>query len=111
MTGHRAAARAGQRPLAALGLAVTLLAATSGSDALEINTATLAELEQMSGFAVAMAGSIPVEREKRRFRSWEDLEQRAKGTRGARAPRLQEQGAPVDGISGARARAPEQHTP
>lgn len=63
----------------------------------EINTASRAELEQLNGIGVTMADRILVERDKAPFRSWSDLERRVKGMRGARAQRLQAQGASVNG--------------
>ena len=63
----------------------------------EINTLTRAELEQLNGIGVTMADRILVERERATFKSWDDLERRVKGMRGARAQRLHEQGATVNG--------------
>ena len=63
----------------------------------EINTATRAQLEQLNGIGVAMADRILDERARAPFSSWEDLERRVKGMRGARAQRLQAQGATVNG--------------
>jgi competence protein ComEA len=63
----------------------------------EINTASRAELEQLNGIGVTMAERILVERERAPFKSWEDLERRVKGMRGARVQRLQAQGATVNG--------------
>lgn len=71
--------------------------------ALEINTATRAELEQLNGVGVAMAERVLVERAKAPFRDWDDLQRRVKGLRGARIERLQGQGVTVNGISGSRA--------
>jgi competence protein ComEA len=62
----------------------------------EINTATRAELEQLNGVGVTLADRILAERERGPFRSWDDLERRVKGMRGARAQRLQAQGVTVN---------------
>lgn len=71
--------------------------------ALEINTATRAELEQLNGVGVAMAERVLNERAKAPFRDWDDLARRVKGMRGARSERLQAQGVTVNGIPGPRA--------
>ena len=63
----------------------------------EINTATRAELEGLDGLGVTMADRIINERERAPFAGWDDLERRVKGMRGARAKRLQAQGATVNG--------------
>lgn len=70
--------------------------------ALEINTATRAELERLNGIGVAMAERVLVERAKAPFRDWDDLQRRVKGIAGARAERLQGQGVTVNGIPGSR---------
>jgi competence protein ComEA len=71
--------------------------------ALEINTATRAELEQLNGVGVAMAERVLNERSKAPFRDWDDLQRRVKGLAGARIERLQGQGVTVNGIPGSRA--------
>ncbi|GAB4474374.1 MAG: hypothetical protein OHK0044_19040 [Burkholderiaceae bacterium] len=71
--------------------------------ALEINTATRAELEQLNGVGVAMAERVLNERAKAPFRDWDDLRHRVKGMAGARIERLQGQGVTVNGIPGSRA--------
>lgn len=71
--------------------------------ALEINTATRAELEQLNGVGVAMAERVLNERAKAPFRDWQDLQRRVKGMAGARIERLQGQGVTVNGIPGSRA--------
>ena len=84
------------RRFALLALVAGLLASPPGR-AQEINTATRAELEQLNGIGVTMAERILVERERAPFKSWDDLEYRVKGMRGARVQRLQAQGATVNG--------------
>jgi competence protein ComEA len=63
----------------------------------EINTATRAELERLDGLGVTMAERVLSERERAPFASWNDLERRVKGMKGARVRRLQAQGATVNG--------------
>ena len=67
------------------------------ASAQEINTASRAELEQLNGIGVTLADRIINERERAPFAGWDDLERRVKGMRGARAKRLQAQGATVNG--------------
>ncbi|MFZ5541400.1 MAG: ComEA family DNA-binding protein [Pseudomonadota bacterium] len=74
-----------------------------GAAALEINSATRAELERLNGVGVAMAERVLVERAKAPFRDWDDLQRRVKGMAGARVERLQGQGVAVNGIPGSRA--------
>lgn len=71
--------------------------------ALEINTATRAELEQVNGIGVAMTERVLVERARAPFRDWDDFQRRVKGMGGARIERLQGQGLTVNGIAGSRA--------
>jgi competence protein ComEA len=73
----------------------------------EINTASRAELEALNGIGVTMAERILLERDKAPFKSWDDLERRVKGMRGARTQRLQAQGATVNGARQARSEREE----
>lgn len=73
----------------------------------EINTATRAQLEQLNGIGVTMAERILIERDRAPFTGWDDLERRVKGIRGARAARLQAQGATVNGEREPRLNKPE----
>jgi competence protein ComEA len=68
----------------------------------EVNTATRAELERLDGLGVTMTERLLVERERAPFRNWDDLERRVRGIKGARAQRLQAQGATVNGERGPR---------
>jgi competence protein ComEA len=79
------------------------LVSLSCLSAQEINTLTRAQLEQLNGIGVTMADRILAERERATFQSWDDLERRVKGMRGARVQRLQEQGATVNGERAVRA--------
>ncbi len=76
--------------------------------ALEINSATRAELEQLNGLGVAMAERVLNERTKAPFRDWDDLQRRVKGMAGARIERLQAQGVTVNGVPGSRASRDDQ---
>lgn len=71
----------------------------------EANTATLAQLEAISGVGTAMAGRIVQERERRTFRDWADLQHRLKGVGPKMAIRLSAEGLTVNGA----AYRPEQH--
>lgn len=73
------------------------------ASALEINTATRAELERLNGVGVALAERVLNERAKAPFRDWDDLQRRVRGMRGARIERLQAQGVTVNGIRASRA--------
>lgn len=78
-------------------VAIALWLTVSCAVAQEINDATRAQLEQLNGIGVTMADRILLERERRPFADWDDLERRVKGVRGARAQRLRAQGVTVNG--------------
>lgn len=65
--------------------------------ALEINTATRAQLEQLQGLGVATVERVLQAREQRLFADWDDLAARVVGLRGKRAEELDRQGLTVDG--------------
>ena len=75
------------RPLAVLLAAFTLEAA-----ALELNTASQAELEQLRGIGVALSERLLAERTHRPFTDWADLQQRVPALGGRRAEQLSRQG-------------------
>ena len=77
----------------------------------EINTATRAELERLAGLGVTMAERVLSERERAPFTSWDDLERRVKGMKGARVRRLQAQGATVNGEHESRPARPDESEP
>ncbi len=86
-------------PQWALEFAVLLLAlAPLSVYALDLNTATRAQLEQLSGVGVTMAERLLEERARQPFRDWDDLVARVKGMRGARVERLREQGVRIDPV-------------
>jgi competence protein ComEA len=77
-----------------------LVAAPRCASALEINTATRAQLEQLSGVGVDLAERILDERAKAPFHDWVDLTRRVKGLKQRRAESLSRQGLTVQGSSG-----------
>jgi competence protein ComEA len=79
-----------------VGVVAGLLVATCARGQ-DINTATRAELEQLNGVGVTMADRILDERARGPFKSWDDLERRVKGMRGARTQRLKAQGVTIGG--------------
>jgi competence protein ComEA len=65
--------------------------------ALEINTATRAQLEQLPSLGVATTERILKARSERPFADWDDLAARVSGLRGKRAGQLDRQGLTVNG--------------
>jgi len=65
--------------------------------ALEINTATRAQLEQLQGLGVQTTERILQARLERPFADWADLAARVQGIRGKRAEQLHRQGLTVNG--------------
>lgn len=65
--------------------------------ALEINTATRAQLERLEGLGVATVERILKARDERAFADWDDLGRRVGGLRGERARQLDRQGLTVNG--------------
>ena len=65
--------------------------------ALEINTASRAQLERLEGLGVATVERILKAREERAFADWDDLGRRVGGLRGERARQLDRQGLTVNG--------------
>jgi competence protein ComEA len=65
--------------------------------ALEINTASRAQLEQLPGLGVATSERILRARSERPFADWNDLAARVSGIRGKRAAQLDRQGLTVNG--------------
>jgi len=65
--------------------------------AVEINTATRAQLEQLPGLGVATTERILQARSERPFADWRDLAARVSGIRGKRAEQLDRQGLTVNG--------------
>ncbi len=67
------------------------------SSALEINTASRAQLEQLQGLGVATVERIVQARAVRPFADWDDLGARVAGIRGKRAEQLDRQDLTVNG--------------
>jgi len=67
------------------------------ASALEVNTATRAQLEQLPGLGVATTERILQARSERPFADWKDLAARVSGLRGKRAEQLDRQGLTVNG--------------
>jgi len=76
------------------------------SAALELNSASLAELEALSGVGTALAARIVEERARRPFDDWVDARRRLKGLGPKLAARLSEQGLTVGGAPFVHAVAP-----
>jgi len=67
------------------------------ASALEINTASRAQLEQLPGLGVRSTERILQARGERPFADWNDLAARVAGIRGKRAEQLDRQGLTVNG--------------
>lgn len=65
--------------------------------AVDLNTATRAELEQLNGLGVSTAARVLEERAKAPFADWADLARRVKGIKGRRVEQLRQQGATING--------------
>ncbi len=77
----RAARRA--RAGAGFAIAISISCAFAPARAVELNTATQAELESIRGIGVAMSSAILVERGQRPFADWPDFARRIRGAGGA----------------------------
>lgn len=82
---------------ALLALAAAAFMTAGAFAAVDINKASLAELEAVKGVGTAMAGKILEERKKSAFKDWNDLMQRVGGIKQARAGKLSEAGLTVNG--------------
>ena len=82
------------------GLAMLLaIVAPIAGWALEINTASQAELEALKGIGTALSERILAERSNRAFTDWPDAMARVRGLGPAVAMRLSEDGLRVDGMA------------
>ena len=79
----------------ALVAAALLFAVAAG--AVDINTASRAELERLDGFGVATAARVIEAREQRPFADWNDFSRRVKGIKAQRLEQLRRQGATIQG--------------
>ena len=73
-----------------------LAALPFAASALELNTASQAELEQLKGIGVALSERLLEEREKRPFTDWADLIKRVPGIAQKQASRLSAAGLRID---------------
>ncbi len=78
---------------------VSLFIATTAMAAVEVNKATAAELDGLSGIGPATTQLIVTERKKSEFKDWADLMKRVKGIGDARASKLSAAGLTVGGAS------------
>jgi competence protein ComEA len=76
------------------GFGVRLLAA---EQLLELNSASLAQLEALGGVGTALAARVIEERSKRPFADWSDAQRRIKGLGPRMAAQLSDQGLTVNG--------------
>ena len=65
--------------------------------ALDINTATEADLDGLKGIGPAMSGAMLTERQKSLFKDWADLRRRVKGLGEKKAAQLSAEGLTVNG--------------
>ena len=77
--------------------AVLALVAATAFAAVDINKATLAELEAVKGVGTSTASKLLDERKKGQFKDWADVQQRVKGIKEARAAKLSAAGLTVNG--------------
>ena len=68
--------------------------------ALEINEASRAQIEQLDGVGVTMADRMLEERARQPFAGWDDLRRRVKGLGPSRIEQWQAQGVTVNGEPG-----------
>ena len=73
--------------------------ATLPAAALEVNQASQAELESITGIGVDLATRIIAARQERPFEDWNDFAARVRGIGAARAARLSETGLTVRGVA------------
>jgi len=76
---------------------VMALYAAAAFAAVDVNKATLAELEAVKGIGPVAAAKILDERKKGSFKDWGDVMQRVSGIKEAKAARLSEAGLTVNG--------------
>lgn len=76
---------------------IALLIATASLAAVDVNTATEAELDGVKGIGPALSGKILKARQQGPFKDWADLMQRVKGIQPKSARQLTEAGLKVNG--------------
>ena len=84
------------RLLVSAGIALTALSAHAG---VEINRASLAELETVKGIGPSLSTRILQARDHAVFANWDDLRQRVRGIGTAKAARLSSEGLTVSGAA------------
>lgn len=67
--------------------------------AVDVNQATLAELESVAGIGPSVSGKIIDERRKSPFKDWNDMVSRVKGVGGGNAARFSAAGLTVNGAA------------
>jgi competence protein ComEA len=77
--------------------AALTLAASAACAAVDVNQASLAELESVRGIGPDIAARILAERQKRLFQDWQDLARRVRGVGGSTAARFSAEGLTVNG--------------
>ena len=77
---------------------IALLIATASLAAVDVNTATEAELDGVKGIGPALSGKILKARQQGPFKDWADLMQRVKGIQPKSARQLTEAGLTVNGV-------------
>lgn len=81
-------------------LAIALaLSATAVLAAVDVNTASQAELESLQGIGPALSSRILDERKKALFKDWSDLTERIKGLGPGHAVKLSKAGMTVNGAT------------
>ncbi len=78
-----------------MGLCALLLCVSS--QALDINLATVAELDSLRGMGPALSAKVLQAREQRPFDSWRDVMKRVSGFGPAKAQQFSDQGLTVNG--------------
>ena len=91
-TSTAALGRALRRCAGAASLLLAMAVAGAQAAALDVNTATQAQLEQLRGIGVAMSEKLLAERARQPFQSWADFIARMPGVSARSATRLSEQG-------------------
>lgn len=76
---------------------IALLYAHAAFAAVDINTATVAQLDGIKGVGPGLSSKILVERKKGPFKDWDDFIQRVKGVGEANATRFSTEGLTVNG--------------
>lgn len=80
-------------------IAIVLTYAAGAFAAVDVNQASIAELDGIKGIGPAMSSRILDERKKGPFKDWSDLMARVKGVGQASAARLSAEGLTVGGAS------------